>query len=86
MVVEDCRAVAESGAALGEELTSAGTLPGCWRCMWGIAPPATSRDVSEEIAKAVLTAAKVDDRVLTVGTSAFGRNNAKRTPARLADI
>jgi hypothetical protein len=54
--------------------------------MWGIAPPATSRDVSEEIAKAVLTAAKVDDRVLTVGTSAFGRNNAKRTPARLADI
>jgi hypothetical protein len=30
-----------------------------------------SRDVSEEIAKAVLTVAEADDRVLTAGTSAF---------------
>ena len=45
-----------------------------------------SRDVSEEIAKAVLTAAEVEDRVLTAGTSAFVQEQRLRTPARLADI
>jgi hypothetical protein len=45
-----------------------------------------SRDVSEEIAKAVLTAAGVDDRVLTAGTSAFVQAQRLRTLARLADI
>ena len=45
-----------------------------------------SRDVSEEIAKSVLTAAEADDRVLTVGTSAFVETQQLRTLARLADI
>src|SRR4029453_7427158 len=45
-----------------------------------------SRDVSEEIAKPVLTAAEADDRVLTVGTSAFVETQQLRTLARLADI
>jgi hypothetical protein len=45
-----------------------------------------SRDVSEEIAKAVLTAAEVEDRVLPAGTSAFVQEQRLRTPARLADI
>ena len=45
-----------------------------------------SRDVSEEIAKAVLAAAEVDDRVLTVGTSTFVQEQRLRTLARLADI
>jgi hypothetical protein len=38
-----------------------------------------SRDVSEEIAKAVLTAAEVDDCVLTVGTSAFVRHHGSKS-------
>jgi hypothetical protein len=45
-----------------------------------------SRDVSEDIAKAVLMAAEADDRVLTVGTSAFVETQQLRTLARLADI
>jgi hypothetical protein len=45
-----------------------------------------SRDVSEEIAKAVLTAAEVDDRLLTVGTGAFVQEQRLRTLARLANI
>ena len=43
-----------------------------------------SRDVSGEIAKAVLTAAEVEDRVLPAGTSAFVQEQL-RTIAR-ADI
>ena len=42
--------------------------------------------MSEEIAKAVLMAAEADDRVLTVGTSAFVETQQLRTLARLADI
>ena len=42
--------------------------------------------MSEEIAKAVLAAAEVDDRVLTVGTSTFVQEQRLRTLARLADI
>jgi hypothetical protein len=45
-----------------------------------------SRDVSEEIAKAVVTAAKADDRVLTAGTSAFVETQRLRTLARLVEI
>ena len=45
-----------------------------------------SRDVSEEIARAVLMAAEVDDRSLTAGTSAFVETQRLRTLARLADI
>jgi hypothetical protein len=41
-----------------------------------------SRDVSEEIAKAVLTAAEVDDLELTAGTSAFVETQRLRTLAR----
>jgi hypothetical protein len=41
VVFENRRAVVESSAAVGEELTSAGTLPGCGRRVWGVAPPAT---------------------------------------------
>jgi hypothetical protein len=44
-----------------------------------------SRDVSEEIAKAVVTAAEADDRVLTAGTSAFVETQRLRTLARLVD-
>ena len=44
-----------------------------------------SRDVSEEIAKAVVTAAETDDRVLTAGTSAFVETQRLRTLARLVD-
>ena len=45
-----------------------------------------SRDVSEEIAKAVLVAADGDDCVLTPGTSAFVETQRLRTLARLADL
>jgi hypothetical protein len=44
-----------------------------------------SRDVSEEIAKAVVTAAEADDHVLTAGTSAFVETQRLRTLARLVD-
>ena len=44
-----------------------------------------SRDVSEEIAKAVLIAAEVEGRVLTAGTNAFVQEQPLRTPTRLAD-
>jgi len=45
-----------------------------------------SRDVSEEIAKAVLVAAESDDRVLTAGTSAFVQAQRLRTLTRLAEF
>jgi hypothetical protein len=41
-----------------------------------------SRDVSEEIAKAVLTAAEVEGRVLTSGTSAFVQEQLAYTPSQ----
>jgi hypothetical protein len=41
-----------------------------------------SRDVSEEIAKAVLTAAEVEGRVLTAGTSAFAQDQLAYTPSQ----
>ena len=44
-----------------------------------------SRDASEEIAKAVVTTAEADDRVLTPGTSAFVETQRLRTLARLVD-
>jgi hypothetical protein len=44
-----------------------------------------SRDVSEEIAKAVLTATEVDNRELTAGTRAFVETQRLRTLARLVD-
>ena len=45
-----------------------------------------SRDVSEQIAKAVLAAAQADDRALTAGTRAFVETQRLRTLARLAEF
>ena len=45
-----------------------------------------SRDVSEEIARAVLMAAEADGRVLAEGTNSFVETQRLRTLARIADL